>query len=914
VLVGADTSWKDERIGRYVVLRRIAVGGMAELFLAKQLGLDGFERAVAIKRILAHLANDEDFLHMFRNEARIVAKLSHPNIVQIFDLGKSDDTYFIAMEYIAGRNLAAVAKKAREYGEKIPPAFLAHWGAQVASGLHYAHTRTGADGRPLSIVHRDVSPQNIILSFAGGVKLVDFGIAKAASQLAKHKTRVGVLKGKYAYMSPEQIRGQEIDGRSDIFAMGILLYEVLCGVRPFSHESSMQTIRAIVEDRHADPRQYNSEIPNSLVNIINRALSKEPRDRYDNAQTMQIELEEVVRTQPTRTNTVETVRWLTSLFADELSDESTHITVEGVGSVIMPAVSGGELSDVAGTSSNGVVIDAFQSARESLEASAFAERPTDSASALSPGSSSDPWEEPTEYPSQHDGPSSGSALEASLPEVELEGEWVEPTRFDTQRDRLATEDGDEAFVVERMTAEIPPPGDETIVMPSLRDLNEEWVSGEQPEFEGLDFTGPRSTEPHSELEERVTAPESSQQSSDLLDDATIAATQSLVREAEGSVPNAVAFAVSGGSQEPFSLLSLEMDEEFDEDDHELFSETMLGASTVALLDDEDEPEAPLPAPDPIRLESTLAGPLDSNEAEASSSLLEDASFEATSKPMIDRAALLLEGPEGWGERLPSTSKNAGPNVLSQNDDLGLDLEFDEWGSGSKDPKSSSGAAVDKASSSGDFENDLFDESLLTGGTPGTDAHDVRPDYVVPGPLDPPESGRVTGSIVLPSGRTFEVRRQIREVIRTGPVPGAAGMRLPIAAISVEPKASHADFLTEAPPAAIRPVRPQAGLSRRGIIIALSLFVAAFGLTIVALLGTPSGRLEIETDPPGATVYLNEAIQPGVTPLMLSRLRPGTAYRVDVKRPGYHSETRSVSLPKGRTSSKIVVQLRRTATD
>ncbi len=326
-----------ERIGRYEVLRKIATGGMAELFLAKQVGMEGFERVVAIKRILAHLAYDQEFINMFRDEARIVAKLSHPNIVQIYDLGKSDDTYFIAMEYIPGRNLSSVAKKARALGEKLPPTHIARCVAQACEGLHYAHTRSDITGTPLKIVHRDVSPQNIIAAFSGTVKLVDFGIAKAATKIAH--TRAGVLKGKYAYMSPEQIRGEQVDARSDLFAAGIVLYELLCGRRPFEKDNSIQTLKSIVQEPHVDCREYNSDIPDALADIINGALEKDRNKRYQNAQDLQIALEDFVSTAPQRINNLTISNWITKLFEEELSREQGGTVVfQGIGEVILPDV------------------------------------------------------------------------------------------------------------------------------------------------------------------------------------------------------------------------------------------------------------------------------------------------------------------------------------------------------------------------------------------------------------------------------------------------------------------------------------------------------------------------------------------------------------------------------------------------
>jgi len=325
-----------ERIGRYEVLRKIATGGMAELFLAKHVGMEGFEKVVAIKRILSHLAYDEEFINMFRDEARLVAKLSHPNIVQIYDLGKSNDSYFIAMEYIPGRNLASIAKKARLRQEPLPPPYIARCIALACEALYYAHTRSDLDGRPMGIVHRDVSPQNIIVAFSGSVKLVDFGIAKAATKI--QQTRAGVLKGKYAYMSPEQIKGEEIDARSDLFSVGIVLYELLCGKRPFEKDNSIQTLKAIVQEPHVDPRVINPQIPDGLADIINKALSKNRDVRYGSAQAVQIALEDFVTSTGERANNVVIGQWLSTLFEDEIDKQrGGTITFKGVGEIILPA-------------------------------------------------------------------------------------------------------------------------------------------------------------------------------------------------------------------------------------------------------------------------------------------------------------------------------------------------------------------------------------------------------------------------------------------------------------------------------------------------------------------------------------------------------------------------------------------------
>src|SRR5262245_18293462 len=209
--------------GNYRLVRRIARGGMAEVFLARHLGMEGFERRVAIKRILPHLSEAEEFKSMFLDEARLAAQLTHPNIVHIYDFGRVDEYYFIGMEFVDGVDLGRLIRHARN--RPVPFEFAARIFSDVCSGLHYAHNAVDGEGRPLGLVHRDVTPQNVLVTYDGVVKLVDFGIAKAAWQAGR--TRPGVVKGKFAYMSPEQVEGRRLDGRSDVFSAGICLYELI---------------------------------------------------------------------------------------------------------------------------------------------------------------------------------------------------------------------------------------------------------------------------------------------------------------------------------------------------------------------------------------------------------------------------------------------------------------------------------------------------------------------------------------------------------------------------------------------------------------------------------------------------------------------------------------------------------------
>ncbi len=329
------------KFDRYLLLKKIATGGMAEIYLAKQSGLEGFEKVVVLKRILSHLAQDEEFVSMFLDEARIAAKLSHPNIVQIYDLGKADDTYYIAMEYVSGRNVQHLVAKQQERGETIPVEHVVRIVAGVCDGLFYAHSRKDYNGQQLNIVHRDISPQNVLVSLAGGVKVVDFGIAKASTQLAQ--TRAGVLKGKYAYMSPEQVKGAKIDHRSDIFAVGLVMYEMLTGQRAFERESSLKTLKAIVQEKPLNPRELNPEIPMDVVKLLSKALEKNPDKRYKTAQEMQLALEEYLETSPKKSNNVRLSRFMYDVFDDELSSKAGTLLDEDLGEIVIPVPAGAKI-------------------------------------------------------------------------------------------------------------------------------------------------------------------------------------------------------------------------------------------------------------------------------------------------------------------------------------------------------------------------------------------------------------------------------------------------------------------------------------------------------------------------------------------------------------------------------------------
>ncbi len=282
-----------EEYGNYFLLEKIAVGGMAELFKAQQRGVQGFQKIVAIKRILPHFSGNEDFVTMFIDEAKLAAQLTHPNIVQIFDLGKAGSSYYIAMEYVNGRDLRTLLKRVRSLGLPFPEQVAAFVVMKVAAALDYAHRKRGFDDRELKLVHRDISPQNVILSTEGAVKLVDFGIAKAASK-ASH-TLAGALKGKLLYMSPEQATGQPLDNRSDLYSLGLVLFELLTGERCFQADSELGVLEKVRQGRITDLATLNPSVSRDMVAIVSRALQKSVDHRYPSARFLERDLRDYLQ-------------------------------------------------------------------------------------------------------------------------------------------------------------------------------------------------------------------------------------------------------------------------------------------------------------------------------------------------------------------------------------------------------------------------------------------------------------------------------------------------------------------------------------------------------------------------------------------------------------------------------------------
>jgi serine/threonine protein kinase len=283
--------------GKYLLLDRLSIGGMAEVYRAKSMGPEGFEKIIAIKRILPSMGEDKDFVKMFIDEAKIAGQLSHGNICQIFELGIADGAHFIAMEYVWGKDLLQIQNRYQKLGKRMPVEMACYVISRVCEGLQYAHRKKDPLGRPLDIVHRDCSPQNLLVSYDGEVKVIDFGIARAATRSSR--TNAGVLKGKFGYMSPEQVRGLPIDRRSDIFAIGTVLYESLTGERLFLGESDFSTLERVRNGDISSPKKHLPDLPDAVEAIVMKALKRDPDDRYQWCGEMNADLRKYLSAQKT---------------------------------------------------------------------------------------------------------------------------------------------------------------------------------------------------------------------------------------------------------------------------------------------------------------------------------------------------------------------------------------------------------------------------------------------------------------------------------------------------------------------------------------------------------------------------------------------------------------------------------------
>jgi serine/threonine protein kinase len=275
---------------RYRVIDRLASGGMAEVFIAESAGLEGFKKRVAIKRVLPHLSQKKRFIAMFLDEARLSATLSHSNCVQVFDIGIGDNAYFIVMEYVDGADLKGVVEFLKKDNRPFPVEAACLICERICEGLAYAHEMAGPDGKPLHIVHRDMSPPNVLITRHGEVKIVDFGLAKATSQL--EKSEAGIIKGKFGYLSPEAAMGEEVDHQTDIFAVGIILWELLAGRRLFLGETDFQTVKQVQSAQIPPISSIRPDAPKSLDAILARALARDKAQRYGSARHLAKDLTE----------------------------------------------------------------------------------------------------------------------------------------------------------------------------------------------------------------------------------------------------------------------------------------------------------------------------------------------------------------------------------------------------------------------------------------------------------------------------------------------------------------------------------------------------------------------------------------------------------------------------------------------
>ena len=311
-----SSSMGPQAIGRYEILRPLATGGMAEIFLGRIRGIEGFQKGVVLKRLKPELAANPAFVEMFLDEARLMATLQHSNIVQVFDVGSAGGAYFFSMELLRGEDLRGVVKQGRASGG-LPLDHALFIVASALSGLHHAHERKGPDGRPLDIVHRDVSPSNIFVTYDGGVKVLDFGIAKTTVQTTQ--TRAGTLKGKIRYMSPEQCLGRPVDRRSDVFSAAIVLWELTVGRKLFSGPSDFELMGRIVDADAPPPTNLVPDYPPELERIVLRGLRRDPGERYPTAEEMQADIEHFAREGRLVMSSRALGRWMSERFADKVA-------------------------------------------------------------------------------------------------------------------------------------------------------------------------------------------------------------------------------------------------------------------------------------------------------------------------------------------------------------------------------------------------------------------------------------------------------------------------------------------------------------------------------------------------------------------------------------------------------------------
>ncbi|MCB9072932.1 MAG: serine/threonine protein kinase [Bdellovibrionaceae bacterium] len=310
---------KFERFGNYILLERLASGGMAEIYLSKKIAAEGVQKFVAVKRILSQHSASEDFIRMFKDEAKIAVNLSHSNVVSIYDFGVENSQLYLVMEYMEGKNLRQILNRLKQLNKRFSISHIAYITKLIAAGLDHAHRLIDATtGQPLNIIHRDMSPQNVMVSFEGEVKIIDFGIAKSTTQ--EESTRVGTLKGKFGYMSPEQIDGMEVDARTDIFALGIMLWEMLSEQRLFLTNNEMSTLRKIRDCKIPSLREMDPNIPVELEKIVMKALARNKAQRYQTAAELQKDLQSFLNRYNPDFSSQDFSEFIKELYSEEIVD------------------------------------------------------------------------------------------------------------------------------------------------------------------------------------------------------------------------------------------------------------------------------------------------------------------------------------------------------------------------------------------------------------------------------------------------------------------------------------------------------------------------------------------------------------------------------------------------------------------
>jgi len=313
-----------KRLGKYEILALLALGGTAEIYLARVSGAAGFEKYVVVKCLHDHLADDPDFVKMFLDEARIGATFDHANIVQTYELGEYENRYYMVMEFLAGLSLAMVVRRAAERlpGGLMPVPLVLNIAAQACAGLHYAHERM-QNGKPMNLVHRDISPQNLVINFEGGVKVVDFGIARA--EVRETKTKAGTIKGKFAYMSPEQCVAAQVDRRTDVFALGVIVHELVTGRRLFKRNSPYETYQAVLECAVETPSKLNNQLDPALDPLIMKAVAKDKDKRYPTAEAFGDALQKYMHSRGKGSGGAEIGRWFEEHFSQEMEEHGERM-------------------------------------------------------------------------------------------------------------------------------------------------------------------------------------------------------------------------------------------------------------------------------------------------------------------------------------------------------------------------------------------------------------------------------------------------------------------------------------------------------------------------------------------------------------------------------------------------------------